>query len=143
MIYCGIDPDTIKSGLALWDTETRKFLQMSAASFYDVLEILAALSDDDKVIIEAGWLNKVSNYHHVKEKNIAKAIAVGNRISKNVGANHQIGKLFEEYCKRMGISYTLYKPKRSKTLPMEFTKLTGLICKNQDMIDAAMLVYGL
>lgn len=137
MIYIGIDPDVSKSGFAVWNTETKKFEVVTAMPFFDLLDELITYSTNCHVILEAGWLNKKSNYH------FSKSHAIGQRIAKNVGSNHQVGKLIEEYLKRLSMPYTLQQPKRSKTTADEFLSITGVKVKNQDTIDACMLVYAL
>jgi len=134
MIYLGIDPDVDKSGVAIWNTETKKFKLLKALDFFDVLALLKT-KQSDMVIIEAGWLIKKSNFHFAKNK------IIGERIAKNVGANHQIGKLIEKFCIRENITYRLIKPK-GKITSYQFEKLTKNKIKNQDIIDSAMLVFG-
>ena len=90
----------------------------------------------DKVIIEAGWLNKKSNWHGAKNNFIAT------RIAKNVGSNHQVGKLFAEYCEINNIPFELKIPKQSKITKENFNKMFNTKLRNQDIIDAAMLVAG-
>lgn len=135
----GIDPDTQKSGVCIWDKELKTIVMAKALPFFEVIELLATykLDKSKKMIvrIEAGWLNKKSNFHGGKTDNIKQ------RIAKNVGANHQIGKLFEEYCTRVGINYSLEKPTTAKWSREECQRYTGLALKNQDVIDAVRLVY--
>ncbi len=41
----------------------------------------------------------------------------------------------------LGLKYELYKPDSAKTSPEYFERLTGIKTKNQEKIDAAMLVF--
>lgn len=137
MIYIGIDPDVNKSGVAVWDSED-KSLELYNLSFWELIEELESYIVPITVVIEAGWLIKKSNWHG--KPNQSKT--AGERISKNVGANHQVGKLLAEYCMANKISFTLVKPK-GKANSEYFKRLTGYKKQtNQETRDAGMLVYG-
>src|SRR5690606_38758112 len=115
MIYIGIDPDVDKSGYAVLDSKTKE-LDLYNYSFWEIIEDLKSYLIPITVIIEAGWLHKKSNWHG--QKNVYTAAKIG----KNVGANHQVGKLSHK----------------------EFKAITGYKKRtNQDQRDAGMLVYGL
>lgn len=135
MILIGIDPDVDFTGFAVWDTKSKQFEKLDKLRFFDTCKTLSMLQPD-KVIIEAGWLNKKSNWHGGKTTSIAT------RIAKNVGSNHQVGKLFAEYCTINGIPFELKIPKQSKITKENFNKMFNTKLKNQDIIDAAMLVAG-
>lgn len=142
MLYIGIDPDVDKSGIAAW-IDKKKYLKIESMSFFDIYEGLRLLKEEQieiKVRIEAGWLNQKSNFHNRP----GQSKRVGERIAKNVGSNHQVGKLIGEMCEHLGIEYEFVKP-MGKVTPEYFEKLTGIKVKkkDQDMIDAAMLVYGI
>jgi hypothetical protein len=142
MICVGIDPDVKKSGFAIWDTINKQLNEYGCKDFFLILCLIENYKSNYpniKIIIEAGWLNEKSNFH--TSKNQTKQ--AGERIAKNVGANHQIGKLFEEFCIKNDINYKLALPKKSKTSRDMFKAITGLDVKNQDVIDAIMLVWGL
>jgi len=114
-------------------------MQLINASFFDVLDILNESYKTRRTIthIEAGWLNKKSNWH-------AGNNIVSQKIAKNVGENHATGKLIEQYCIRNNYQYKLIVPKKSKVDAAMFKKLTGYDKRtNQELRDAAMLVYGL
>lgn len=136
MKYIGIDPDIDKSGIAIWDSSRGSFDFLSTQSFYDLLDTLL-MNKESYVRIEAGWLNKKSNYHVAKSKGISDAI------SRKVGENHMIGKLIERFCIRNNIKYQLIKPSTKKYNSITFTKTTGVKGRtNQEVRDAAMLVFG-
>jgi hypothetical protein len=143
MILIGIDPDTKKSGVAVYNKQTKK-LELTTFTFFELFDyflfeknLITTHKIDLKVIIEAGWLNK-SNWHtENKNKNISTMI--GNR----TGANHEIGRKIVEMCEYLGLKYELAIPKKSKVAHEYFKKLTGVIEKtNQEERDAAMLVWG-
>lgn len=134
MKFIGIDPDVERCGVGVYDAETGE-LEPMTMEFFDLLDFLKKNREEIFVIIEAGWLNKKSNFHGFGG-------ARGERIAKNVGANHQIGKLIAEFCRRENINYKLFQPRKKKTDPVQFNKITGYTVKNQDVIDACMLVWG-
>jgi hypothetical protein len=63
-----------------------------------------------------------------------------NRISNNVGRNHETGRKIEEMCQYLGLKYELVKPETTKWKPEFFKKVTGIDTKNQEKIDAGRLV---
>ena len=135
-IFIGIDPDIEKNGYAVWDRDD-KILEIEKKSFWDAIEDIELYNVPIKVIIEAGWLIAKSNWHGAKNKSTAA------KIGKNVGSNHQVGKLFEEYCIKNKIQYQLVKPK-GKIKADTFKRITGYTRRtNQDERDAAMLVFGI
>lgn len=132
-IKIGIDPDVSASGYCIKDENIIKY---GTAKFFDLCDIINNydVDSDVLVIIEGGWLNKRSNWHNSANAKTAQ------RIAKNVGANHQIGKLFVEFCEHEKIEYKIVKPQGKKT--EKFVKmLTDLDVKNQDVRDAIMLVF--
>lgn len=135
--YIGIDPDVKASGFAVWDSQTSKLTELKAYEFYDLLERLDDLKGDvRKIIIEAGWLNKCVNFHG------GGSVRIREKIAHAVGENHRVGKFIEEYCIKFGLNYELYRPCKKKTTKKEFEYMFGIKLKNQDIIDAAMLVVG-
>lgn len=142
----GLDPDVEKSGYCelskvpfagKWTIN-----YMGTLSFFDVIEKLDEVKKmmqlpDVKVLvcIEAGWLNK--SIHHVMKGN-AHAANIGTR----VGGNHQVGKLFVEYCERIGLPYQLYKPTTSKWDAKMFQQVTGVTTRiNQEVRDAVRAAW--
>jgi hypothetical protein len=149
MIYIGIDPDVHKSGVAFYNSKT-KDLTLSNLSFFQLFDYLCWFNEnyqtivfkEAKVILEAGWLNKKSNFHWDGFSKQSKA--TGERIGKNVGANHETGRKIEEMLQYLKIPYELKKPTQSKVDQEYFKKLTGVKKKtNQDQRDAALLIWGL
>lgn len=136
--FIGIDPDVHKSGVAI--VRDGKLESYSAQTFFDVIKTIednnSSPYHEVQVIIEAGWLNKRANWHASANQWTAQ------RIAKNVGANHQIGKLFEEYCKRIRAKYELVVPKQHKYTPEFVSSVVGAKVRNQDVCDAIMLVLG-
>ena len=148
-IIIGIDCDVTKSGVAYLDTATRR-LEVSALTFpklIDYLKFVKQKSDESGqsvvVAVEAGWLNKISNYHTAASRG-------GQRISKDVGANHEVGKKIIEMCKHYGLEVVEQKPlkkcwkgKERKITHEEIAYFTGLTgTTNQEMRDAALICWN-
>lgn len=140
-LYIGIDPDVEASGVATWNSST-KTIGITALSFWKLYDHFCFLKEHSTVFvrIEAGWLNKKSNFHD----QYGQKKFVGEMIAKKVGSNHQVGKLIGQMCEYLNIQYEFVKP-MGKVTPEYFTQLTGISVKkkDQDKIDAAMLVFGL
>lgn len=148
-IWIGIDPDADKSGVGLWNNKELFLQNLTFFELFDRLKkIKAATNEPIKVRIEAGWLNKMSNWHSgYKNKKgdwVENSSATNNSISKKTGANHETGRKIVEMCEYLGIEYELVKPTSSKLKAPEFAKITKYKGRtNQEVRDAAMLVYGL
>lgn len=144
-IRIGIDPDAERSGYAVFDKRD-KSLELRTLPFWDVIYELELYMVPVHVVIEAGWLIEVSNWHRGKRDKktgafIPYSTGTREKISKGVGQNHMVGILFEQYCKLHDISYELKKPLGKIDAKM-FTKITGYKGRtNQEVRDAAMLVY--
>jgi len=93
------------------------------------------------VRIEAGWLNEKSNFHNRR----GQTKTAGERVAKNVGANHEVGRKFGEMCEYLGIDYEFVKPLGTKCIDHRtFVRMTGWKGRtNSEMRDSAMLVYGI
>jgi hypothetical protein len=137
MKYIGIDPDIDKNGVAVWDSDN-KTIRLFNMSFWNTIDFLSSYPYAS-VYIEAGWLNKKSNFHFARKQSKAQ----GERIAKNVGQNHQVGMLILEYCVIKNIKHYTVKPTRAKVSAELFKKITSYGKRtNQEQRDAAMLVYG-
>ena len=103
-LITGIDPDLDKNGIAIWNKE-KSALELRSLTFFALLDFLKAEKENIKIVkIEAGWLNQKSNFRFAKNK------AISDRISKNVGENHAVGKLIVQMCQYLQIEYKLVKP---------------------------------
>lgn len=167
-IHIGIDPDLIKSGVAVWDSELKQFDFIKRMAFWEVIEEIECWNIPVEVVIEAGWLNKPKNFHDkkliVSASNAAGKLKLtgaaresfiynylkkaGERVSANVGENHAVGKLLEQYCQDNKIRYRLVQPTTSKDyrkaiVNNHFKHLTTSakdLITNEEEIDAAFLV---
>lgn len=144
-LMIGIDPDIDKSGVAFWNRKNHR-LDLTTMAFFELFENLKATPDKANILvfIEAGWLNKKSNFRKGYVKNgqfVEHSKRMGENIANKVGRNAETGRKIEEMCIHLGIPYQLVKPRKAKVSAEMFTKLTGLSTRNQEEIDAAMLVY--
>lgn len=106
MKIIGIDPDTISSGIAIFDKSTRQ-LEAKSLAFFPLMDYLRENAAEIELVkIEGGWLNKKSNFR------FSKSVGIGENIAKKVGANHETGKKIVEMCEYLGINYSIVKPLR-------------------------------
>ena len=140
-----IDPDTDKSGIACLDKSTRK-LELSSLTFFQLFDYMVWLTTQNEpfiVIIEGGWLNDKSNFHAAKNQRSS------DRISKNVGSNHEVGKLIVQMCEYLKVKHEVKRPlvkiwagNNRKITHEELVYFTGIMGKtNQETRDAALLAW--
>lgn len=143
IIRIGLDPDVDKSGyceLVKQPFGKWEIVMLECFDFFDVIRQIkecVELNPDAKitVCIEAGWLNK--GIHHAMKGNNHAA-----KIGQHVGSNHQVGRLFEGFCKKHDIDYVLYKPTTSKWDASMFKKVTGYTRRNnQEERDAVRAAW--
>jgi hypothetical protein len=129
----GIDPDTHKSGVAIYNRHT-KSLHLFEYELWAVFDIIKQMKDEAIVRLEAGHKEK-STWHKG-----------GNGMAKRVGANNEIGRQIEKFCIENGIVYELVKPCGFSSYNHEtFCQLTGWNKKdktNPEKRVAGLLVYG-
>lgn len=102
-IIVGIDPDTVKSGIATYYNGELLIESLPFPELIEKLYLLATLPDDVLVVVEAGWLNEKSNFRNT----------VGRRsdnISKKVGRNLQTGRHICEMARHYGLEVKEQKP---------------------------------
>ena len=135
-LIIGIDPDLDKSGVAIWASD--KTLKLECLNLPELVGFFTANKNEiEKVVIEAGWLIKKSNWHGGAKLGIAEKKA------KNVGENHATGKHIECFARAIGLNVQLLKPQGKKTHD-EFVRITGYEGRtNPEKRDAGMLVYGM
>ena len=144
-----IDPDTEKSGVATLDL-SRMEVHAEAMPFPVLLDELRntqclSRGKNFKVIVEGGWLVSKSNYHYAKGRG-------GERIAKNVGANHETGRKIVEMLAYWGIEHEVIHPLKKCwkgrdgkiTLAELNSLLRGMGIKemgrcNQDVRDAVLI----
>lgn len=148
----GIDPDAIKSGIAVLYLPNRT-MHVATLTFPD---LIAAVQEEStirpvKVYVEAGWLNR-SNWHTRYTDTPALAAKKG----EAVGRNQETGRKIFEMLKHLGIDVELIKPlplrigrtnlwrgKDGKITHEELVAMTGLKQKrtNQEERDAALIAW--
>ncbi|WP_042862523.1 hypothetical protein [Acinetobacter modestus] len=137
-IIIGIDPDLEKSGVAVKWVDALSLNNLTFVELKDLIERDQSIIK--KVVVEAGWLNEKANFHN--RPNQSKT--AGERIAKNVGENHAVGKLIVQLIESMGIPVQQLKPIRSKLTSKDFNRITGWNkSSNQEQRDAAMLIWGM
>lgn len=99
-----IDPDVTKSGVAVMDIVSR-VINTYSLSFPELIDFIYSFPDKEsiRIAVEAGWLNRKSNFHGYYGSR-------GERIAKDVGANHETGKKIVEMCEHKGYFISLVKP---------------------------------
>lgn len=135
-IIIGIDPDLEKSGVAI---RSATHLELKNLAFHEVITLFDTNRDlIKKVVIEAGWLNKKSNFRNIQSRLVAE------RTAKNVGENHATGKLLVEMAESKGIPVLTIKPTRTKLDSENFNRVTGWQGRtNQEQRDACMLIWAM
>ena len=109
-IMLGIDPDITENGIA-FRLETDRSVILLNMDFWGLIEWIEDLRQRHVlyVVLEAGHLNKKSNFRSNKTNSLSS-----DRISKNVGQNHQVGILLSEYFDRHKIRYDLHIPRNKE-----------------------------
>ena len=148
-IWIGIDPDTDKNGVAIWYKDSKE-LVLKNLSFFELFSLLSELKTafDIQVIVDAGWLNKKTNF---RQKFLNKktgqyeehSIGVKEKMAGHTFANHETGKKIVEMCEFLSLAVSLNKPTRSKSNAERFKAVTGYVGRtNQETRDAGLLVFG-
>lgn len=132
----GIDPDIKQSGYAVWDRKARKFVEIGALPFFELIDKLQHWKERAKITLESNHKIKV-------------VWARGNRrnleMARCVGRNHAIGELLESYLLSNGYECEFPVKQSSKWNKDMFYKFTGIKCEGefaQEMVDAGTLVFG-
>lgn len=140
--YIGIDPDRERSGVAFCRANSGMIEELKTLAFFELMEYLKEKKEMESelvVVVESG--NKIQGNWHINDSDSARKAA---RIGGYVGANHAIGEKIVEMCKYLSIFCVEKIPSRKKlnseTFKM-YTRWNGRT--NQEMRDAAMLVFGL
>jgi hypothetical protein len=166
----GIDPDVDKSGVGIWDTHEKKITYMGTMRFWELVAAFKSgyfggeqiegysVNLNVEIHIEGGWLVKKSNWHLLRHEtsglSIARKkgiegviafmkslIARKEKIAKNVGENHQTGKLLCQWCETYDVPFRVREP-MGKMDAKTFNKYTGHTGKsNQEIRDAVFLVW--
>jgi hypothetical protein len=144
-VLIGIDPDTDKSGYALYYPGKKTIATLQCFDLIDMMETInlntAVL--DVKVHLEAGWLIGKGNF---SDRNKYGSRGANEKIANRVGANNEIGRQLEKFCIRYNIPCMLKKPQGySSWSHAQFCKYTGWpskILTNPEKRVAGMMVFG-
>lgn len=131
--YCGIDPDSVKSAICINDGSGD--LDYFKLDLYELHNFFKMWNMQDKAVInvEAGWLNKKSNFHGISGSR-------GERVAKNVGENHNTGKQIVLILEKLGYNVNLIHPLGKITNQAVFDAASGTKnVKSQDLRDSIML----
>lgn len=144
-VLIGIDPDTDKSGYALYDRASKSIQTLQCYDLIDMMETinLNRAVFDVKVHIEAAWLIQKGNW---SDRNKYGSRGANEKIANRVGANHEIGRQLEKFFIRFNIDYMLKMPQGYSAWSHEhFCKITGWPIKlltNPEKRVAGMMVFG-
>lgn len=138
MIVVGIDPG-IHTGLAVWDTSTRQFLEIRTVGIVAAMEYLSEIRQDRGIGLlvfedarQRTWIPREKDIRQVKGR------AMG------AGSVKRDCSIWEEWCKAKGIQFVATRPKTglTKLTDAYFRGLTGYDRRTNDHgRDAAMLVF--
>ena len=135
MKYIGIDPDNRRSGVAVYDTDEERY-RLFNLTFFELFDYIREHKESIKeVAVEAGWMNKKSNWHG------SRNVSTSAKIGKNVGMNHQTGRLICEMLEYLSINYVKIVPHSAKW-DNEFIQRWFKGSTNEEQRDALkMCVY--
>lgn len=131
----GIDPDVDKSGVASFHVQSKQLI-LGQLDLWDLLNDLCKFDLNGRILVrlEAG---------HIVKQTWHKG---GNGMAKRVGANNEIGRQIEKFCKRFNIPYELVKPCGLSSIDHKtFCKITGWDIKeltNPEKRVAGLLAFS-
>lgn len=138
-LYIGIDPG-VHTGIAVWDTETRKFRLIETRTIIGALQItdLWEAGDEDLHIVfedarQRKWIPREKDLSQFK----GRAMGAGS-ICRDC-------EIWETYCKVKQFKYTAVPPRKglTKWTAESFARVTGWKGRTSNHArDAAMLVFG-
>ena len=118
-LVVGIDPDLSRTGIAIYDTASKKLIDCRSIKFMEVVKVVLSLPLETTLVrVEAGWLVRKSNWHSRKTMKVLekkgitgeRASNIAQRQAKNVGENHAIGKIIAETLTDAGFNVELIPP---------------------------------
>ena len=137
-ICVGIDPG-LHTGVAVWDTSTRQFIEIRTTGLVSAMDYLTELHKEQKIMLlvfedarQRTWIPR--------EKDLAqmKGRAMG------AGSVKRDCSIWEEWCKARQVQYIASRPKNGMTKLTDayFRGITGYDRRtNNHGRDAAMLVF--
>ncbi len=139
MIVVGIDPG-MNTGLAVWDTSHRQFLDIRCSGIVDAMRYLLALQGENKIGLivfedarKRKWIPREKNLSEFRGR------AMG------AGSVKRDCSIWEEFCTALAIPFVCPPPRpgMTKWTDENFRRITGYDRRtNQHGRDAALLVFG-
>lgn len=100
-----IDPDLIKSGVAVFNQELKDWVFARTISIENIVAELKQFKPSDTIIfVECGWLNKKSNFRQTVNRRVS------DNISMKVGQNHATGKIIIALLEAAGYTVEKFRP---------------------------------
>ena len=139
MIVVGIDPGQ-NTGLAVWDTVSRSFLDIRCSGIVDAMRYLSELQSERQIGLlvfedarKRKWLPREKSLKEFKGR------AMG------AGSVRRDSAIWEEWCRTFAIPFVAVPPRAgmTKLSDIQFQGITGYDRRtNEHGRDAAMLVFG-
>ena len=139
MIVVGIDPGQ-NTGLAVWDTVSRAFLDIRCSGIVDAMRYLSELQSERQIGLlvfedarKRKWLPREKSLKEFKGR------AMG------AGSVRRDSAIWEEWCRTYAIPFVAVPPRPglTKLSDIQFQGITGYDRRtNEHGRDAAMLVFG-
>ena len=141
----GIDPDFVKSGIAV--VQGKAVIHLESLSFVDMFEYIAAAGPKEEVLIKLENPSAIKPLFGAKAKNKR---SIREKICQDVGKCKATGSLIQQVLENQGYKVKLVKPlkgpvkRQAKNDAVYFNKLTGWKGRsNEDKRDAALVaLYG-
>lgn len=152
-LVCGIDPDSKKSGWAVWSRSENRIIEVLNLPFYKFIDkVNEHKAGSVSFVLDAGWLNDKPNYHpvklppHLKNANEfikARYIAsVREKVARDVGVNAGIGLSMLNFLEAHQHVVRPIKPEMSKWTAEMIARQTGYIKPtNSETRDAIRLAW--
>jgi hypothetical protein len=137
-ICVGVDPGH-HTGIAVWDTSTRQFIEIRTTGIVSAMDYLTELHKEKKIMLlvfedarQRTWIPRERDIRQVKGR------AMG------AGSVKRDCSIWEEWCSARGIQFIASRPKTGMTKLTDayFRGITGYDRRtNEHGRDAAMLVF--
>lgn len=149
-VVVGIDPDCEKSGVAVIERNNGNAVKYDSMPFPELIATLVHMNNECAaqglkfvVVVEAGWMERKSNFHPAQGHR-------AERISKDVGRNHETGRKIIEMMDYQGIDniakHPLKKVWQTRDGKITHDEIIQVIpgwgkTSNQEERDAALIAW--